>query len=228
MALSLMAGCRRDQPKVPEPEAKIAELERGLDRQRDADAYLLEVSSWTAGIVVAASPELHERAEAMVADLQMRTERVNTLLDRTRSDRFSGWNSALAAAARELEELKDAHYRALATLPRERREAERQMSERIDGLNRSLAEFRVHVASVNVAGNLEVKRRTAAMDMARREAGDILKDVARAPADNWPYLRRRWDRAVASWEEDHRSAVERLRSIEKAPAAPAGTTPPAS
>ncbi len=210
-----LTGCRSEPaPAAPAPD-RLASLERGLDRQREMDAYIKEVDAWSTRIVADAAPEDHDGAEATAANLQAHIRRVKTQLARTRSDRFVGWTPALAAASRELDDLKDAHYRALSGYPPERRMAEKAMSDSLEGLGTSLTDFRLEVSSFSATGNAEVKRRIASLERGRKEMSDILKDLSKADTTNWPYLKRRWDRKMTEWEDDRNTGLERLHAAIK-------------
>lgn len=226
LALAGAVGCR-PEAAAPKPTTdRLASLERGLDRQREMEDYLRDVQAWSVKIVANASPEDHDRAEATAADLEAHIHRVAALVQKTRSDRFAGWTPTLAAASRELDDLKDAHYRALSGYPPERRETEREMAADLEELGKSLSDYRVEVSSLAVSDNGEIRRRIAALERGRREAGDILRDITRADSTNWPYLKRRWDRKKGEWQDDQRLALERLRSVPRP--APSPTPAPVS
>lgn len=217
LALSLVGGCSSsERADAPAPDDKIASLEKGLDRQRDVDAYLVEVDKWAQELVSSASVADHDSAEATAGDLEDRIARVKKILDKARSDRFSGWNPSLAAASRELDELRNAHYRAIAEHAPERHEAEKEMSDKLAALDQALSDYRVEVSSANAEGNAEVKRRIAFLEIGRQEAAATLRDLQRATAENWPYLRRRWDHEMDDWEEDRLEALSRLKVVSSA------------
>lgn len=209
-----VAGCApSERAEAPAPDDKIASLEKGLDRQRDVDAYLVEVDNWAQALLAAAPPEEHDRAEATANDLEARISRVKKILDKTRSDRFTGWSPSLAAASGQLDDLRDAHYRAIAERPAQRRQAEKDMSDKLASLGQALADFRVEVSSMNAAANAEVRRRTASLEIGREEAAATLRDLERASTQNWPYLKRRWDQQMTDWEEDRLEALSRLKVV---------------
>jgi hypothetical protein len=209
-----IAGCApRERADAPAPDDKIASLEKGLDRQRDVDAYLVEVDKWAQALVSAATPEDHDRAETTANDLEARIARVKAIIDKARSDRFTGWTPSLAAASGELDDLRDAHYRAIAERGPQRRDAEKDMSDQLTALGAALSDYRVEASSANAEGNAEVKRRIAFLEVGRQEAAATLRDLERAPAHDWPYLRRRWDRQMKDWEEDRLEALSRLKVV---------------
>lgn len=220
--LLMLSACDSGSSPPPAPD-RIATLEKGLDRQREISEYLLSVDAWSNRLLAAADEDDRDLAEKTAADVRQRVDRIKALLDRSRSDRFGGWTPDIAEAARQLGELKDVHYRAIAANVDARREEEREMGERLAELNQSLSDFRVVASSHNASVNPEIRRRIASLEMGRRQNGELLRDLARADPLNWPYLRRRWDRQIRSWEDDHRMALERLVVVVRSTGSPVAT-----
>jgi hypothetical protein len=210
-----LAGCRSENGRSLPSENRMEQLERTLGPLRTAETLVGDVETWIVRASSGATAAEKERVDAVALSLRSRLARVKPLMARAREDRESA-----RLLAQEVDDLSDAYDRGVAAVASERRAAEESMVDGMAELVRKVNQFRVEIASAGVQGNAEARRRSAQLELSRREAAQTLVELRRASSDQWAFLRRRWKAQVRQFDENYRIASERLPLL---PAPPSPT-----
>jgi hypothetical protein len=209
LTFAALSACRAP---ASEPDARARPVNQDIAARRDsAQALVANAEQWIVRLS-SAPPADRERAEALSADLRARLAAVKPALER---ESPALWHDG--AFQDQLDDLENAYDRAIANIPAERRAAEQAMTDASVALGDEMDGFRVTLSSAGIQSNLEMKRRTAQLELARREIAETLTEMKRGSADTWPVLKRRWDQEVKDFHDDLTAANQRTSSIRPDP-----------
>lgn len=198
--LLLASACRSRNPAPPPRGGQTS-----AQTPSDVEATLNEVEAWSVRVSSDAAPSARERVEMLVEGLRSYEDQVKASLHPAASGRVDQ-----KALARDVDDLRNAFDRAIASLPAERHAAETAMGEALSDASDRLAQFRVAATTAGVQGNAEIKRRINELELGRREMGDTLADLKRASGETWAETHRRWQLEIQRWNEQFEEAQGRL------------------
>ena len=169
------------------------------------EEFLSEVDAWSVRVSSDAAPSAREKIEMLVEGLRSYEDQVKASLHPTAPGRVDE-----KALARDVDDLKNAFDRAIASLPAERHAAETAMAEALSDASDRLGQFRVAVTTAGIQSNAEIRRRVNELELGRREMGDTLADLKRASPDTWAETHRRWQLELQRWNSQFQEAQARV------------------